>query len=672
MNAKVEQAELSRMAVLQESRARRNSTLSDAPPPVLLALTLPGGDLRIPVDKLQSPLQYTVPKPTDEYDDDLLWPQVRKKGAIDWVDFLPLPHYIELGPVADRDWDVPFEIPLTYMIEDPAPELPTEYEFRYLLYANGTNESISLPVTYAIDRTYPYKIKNPPADRTPGAPSWPADLGPNDPIDEAYLEGKTGILVKPAVSPTHHPTDIYQFYWGDAPDPDRDTPVFEGVLTAGEALIPADVFKTNEGTKRLIYRARDLPGNRGKRSNPSQRTVVILPDPNVILPPVITLANGPSGDGLIDLADTQFDIRGVEVKVTVPTPSAESDTIVVYWGGKPISPEQRVGTNTELSFFASYDLVKEVYGNTDGSVATEISYKMFRSIREIATHNATIDVDVSFIGPDPILIGLEAPELETTAGSIDEILETDYGDTGIKIKIPLFAAPPTEEGWLIDVFYDDIKIGNTIALTSGQEDTTLEIPLLWATVLAQQSGTKVLRYTLFTLTGVNPTQSRPKDIEVEEFPIEMVAPEVINLGGPLRRISCPTLNFPVVGNPGDGTARRNLTVRVPKNTYTVDGETITLKWVPYDTATPPAPISGAATTQTYLITGTYPDAGALIQIGVYDTHFKPAHLGKGRVTYSISRGGAGNNPTPDSLPAEHVVFLTDNQGKYCEETLPGN
>ena len=93
------------------------------------------------------------------------------------------------------------------------------------------------------------------------------------------------------------------------------------------------MFKKDEGQNRLIYVATDLPGNRGKRSNPSQRTVVILPDPSVILPPVVPLANGQNGDGLIDLADTQFDPKGVEIKVTVPTPNSESDTIVVYWGG---------------------------------------------------------------------------------------------------------------------------------------------------------------------------------------------------------------------------------------------------------------------------------------------------------------------------------------------------
>lgn len=670
MNARVEQGKLSRLAVLKEKSAGGSNPLSDtAPAPVIVAQTLLP-DLRIPVASLKSPLKYTIAKPVLEDDDDLLQPQYRKKGDTVWIDILPDPFYIELGPVADRDWDVPFEIPVNLLKEETTPEAPTEYELRYIMWAGGTNETTSFLTTYAIDLTPPFKVKNPPADRTPGAPSWPADLGPTAPIDEAYLDGKLGILVKPFVDPNYHPTDIYEFFFGTAPDPDRDTPVFKGVLTAGEALIPVDVFRNaEEGANRLIYKATDLPGNPGRRSNPSQRNVVFLPDPGVGLAPVVTLANGNNGDGLIDLADTQFDTRGVETKVTVPTPNAASDTIVVYWGGMAITPEQRVETNTELSFFASYDLVKQVYGNTDGTVLTNVSYKMFRSLREVADSNVNIDVDISYVGPDPINIGLDAPTLSTTKGSDDEIKETDFGDTGIQIHIKLFATPPTEEGWLIDVFYDDVKIGATIPLVAGQEGDTLDISLPWETVFKQQSGPKSLRYTLYTLTGVNPTHSKVKNITVEAFPIEMSAPEIMKLGGPLRRISCPTLNFPATGNPGDGTARRNMEVLVRKNQYTVDGETITVKWVPYDNATPPAPIPGADTTQDYPIVGEFPSGGAVIQIGAYPTHFKPAHLGRGRVTYSISRGGAGNNPTPDSLPAEHGVFLTDNQGKYCEETF---
>lgn len=673
MNAIVEQAIESRRSVLQEKSARSDDTLADPPKAVTFpAQTLPS-DLRIPVVDLLSPLKYLVPQPTLEDDEDFLQPQIRKEGDPTWIDIAP-GQFIELGPVADRDWTVPFEIAVSFLTEALTPEAPTVYEFRYIYWAGGTNDGISEIAQYAIDLTYPYKVKSTASDRTPGAPTWPADLGPTDSIDEAYLEGKSAIPVKPATSPTYEVTDIYRFFFGYAPDPDRDTPVFDDVLNAsGEALIPADVFKSaNEGANQLIYIATDLPGNRGKRSNFSQRNVVFLPDPDpaTVLPPVLPLANGENGDDLIDLADTQFDARGVQIDVTVPTPNAPGDTIVAYLGGKPVGPEQRVGAEVKLTFFASYDLVKEVYGNTDGTVIINVSYKMFRGVREIATSNVDIKFDISFIGPDPILVGLDAPRLTTTKGNSDEILEEDFGDSGIEILIDLFAAPPTEEGWFIDVFYDDVQIGLPIALTTGQEGTTLTVPLSWATVLAQQSGTKALRYKLYTPTGVNPTHSRTKDIVVEEFPIEMAAPEVLKLAGPLKRIGCTTLNFPSELDPGDGTTRRNLLVRVLKNQYTVDGETITLKWQAFTTATPPVPIPGTDATATLEIDGEYPADGGLISIGDYMEDFRPAHAANGRITYTISRGGAGGTPTPESLPAVHRLDLDNSEGQFCEEVHP--
>lgn len=666
MNAIVERAIASRRAVLLEKSTRAGDVQMDPPKAVTFPAQTLLPDLRIPFADLQSPLKYLVPQPTLEDDEDFLRPQLRKKGDATWTDIDP-DVYIELGPVDARDWTVPFEIPVSFLVEALTPETPTEYEMRYL-YVNP-NEAVSVIAEFAVDRTAPYKIKNPPADLTPGAPTWPADLPPAAPIDEAYLEGKPGILVKPAVSPTYDPTDNFKFFWGPAPDPDRDMPVFDDVLNgSGEALIPADVFKGGEeGRNLLIYKPTDLPGNPGKRSNASQRTVAFAPepDPATVLPPVVTLANGENGDDLIDLADTQFDSRGVEIKVKVPTPNSPADTIVVYWGGNPIDPEQRVGADTELTFFATYDLVKETYGNTDGIKPTDVSYKMFRGNREIATNKVGIGVDVSFIGP----IELEAPSLKTTAGSIDKILEADFGDDGIEIQIKLFATPPTKEGWFIDAFYDDEKIGDPIALTAGQEDTTLPIPLPWKTVFDHGSGTKVLRYRLYTLTGNNPTHSRTKDIPVDEFPIEMAMPEVIKLAGPLKRIACATLNFPTETDPGDGTNRRNLLVRVKKNQFTVDGETITLKYYAYDTD-PAVPIPDTDAVATFPIVGEFPEDGVLMNIGSYTEDFRPAHLKNGRLTYTISRGGAGNNPTPDSLPAAHRLDLDNSEGQFCEDVHP--
>lgn len=222
---------------------------------------------------------------------------------------------------------------------------------------------------------------------------------------------------------------------------------------------------------------------------------------------------------------------------------------------------------------------------------------------------------------------------------------------------------------MIDVFYDDIKIGESIALTSGQEGDTLDHPLPWSVVLKQESGTKVLRYTLYTPGSKNPTASKTKDIVVEPFPIEMAAPVILNLAGSRRRIGCSTLNFPTATIPNDGTERRNLHVRVLPNTYTVDGETITLKYQAYELADPSKPIEGTDAVATFPITGTFPPDGVIIGIGDYAEDFKPAHLQRARVTYSISRGGAGNNPTPDSLPAENELDLDDSQGRLCEDFI---
>ncbi|MEL1086774.1 hypothetical protein [Pseudomonas sp. OB66] len=674
MNAIVEKANLSRVAALRKKSVVENAL--DMP----VAVTFPAQtllpDLRIPIAALVSDLEYVVPKPALEDDDDSFIPQIRIKGSIPWIDIVDSGDdapYILPGPVSTRDWTVPYKIRRNLFREELSPETPTEWEFRYVYFAGGINDTESGISTFAIDLTRPYQVKNPPADRTPGAAEWPGDLLPTTPIDEAYLEGKTEIVVKPAIPANFEATDVYSFFFGPAPDPVRDTPVFEGELSASrDAGIPIQVFvDAPDGPNQLIYVSKDLAGNEGRRSNFSQRIVQHAkdPDPATVLPPIVTLANGTDGDNLIDLADTQFDSKGVEFKVKVPTPNAQTDTITGYWAGQAAGAEQRVGANTELTFYAPYDLVKQAYGDTDGVVITDVSFKMFRGLRLLAEDDVEIDVDISYIGPDPITIGLDPPTLTTTAGSADEIKEGDYGDSGINVHIKLFATPPTEEGWLIDVFYDDIKIGESIALTSGQEGDTLDHPLPWSVVLKQESGTKVLRYTLYTPGSKNPTASKTKDIVVEPFPIEMAAPVILNLAGSRRRIGCSTLNFPTATIPNDGTERRNLHVRVLPNTYTVDGETITLKYQAYELADPSKPIEGTDAVATFPITGTFPPDGVIIGIGDYAEDFKPAHLQRARVTYSISRGGAGNNPTPDSLPAENELDLDDSQGRFCEDFI---
>ncbi|WP_192561170.1 hypothetical protein [Pseudomonas gozinkensis] len=668
MNAIIEKAKLSRKAVLQSKTKRADGVLADPPPaPTFPAQTIPG-DKRIRIEHLDKDLDYMIGQPLLEDDDDAIQPQIRKKDTTTWIDILP-GQFLELGPVADRDWTQPFKIAQSFLKEDPTPEEPTEWFFRYIFYAGGTNDVASIESSFAIDRTRYNVVKTPPSDRTPGAPTWPADLGPTDPIDETYLEGKPGIIVKPFIAPNFLANDVFAWFFGPAPDPKRDTPVLEEPLSANrDALIPADVFvNASDGPNRLIYVNTDAAGNVARTSNFSQRQVSHKPnpDPATVEPPIVTLANGVGGDNLIDREDMLFDPLGVEIVVKVPTPNSAADTIVVTLHNVQVGTEQRIGTATELKFYAPPALVEQIYGNTDGIVQRTVAFKMFRGLKELATDKVDIDIDISIVGGS-----LPAPSLKTTAGSDNEILESDYGDNGIQASLAMPAIPPTEEGWLLDFIFGSETFA-TVPLTTGQEGTTISENLPWDVVDRLGGGlTHVLRCELYVPDGNNRNRSGTQDVPVESFPIQMVAPEILHLAGPARRIGCATLNFPTATNPGDGTPRRNLLVRVLPNAFTVDGEEITLKYIAYPKDDPTTPITDTDAETKYLITGTYPVDGAVIGIGVYEEDFKPAHLAMGHVWYVISRGGPGNNPTPDSVVAIRELDLDDSQGRFCEEFVP--
>lgn len=671
MSAIVEKGKLSRKAVLQSKNKRADGVLADPPPaPTFPAQTIPGGDKRIPVEFLSSDLDYLIRQPLLEDPDDAIQPQIRKKDTATWIDILP-DQFLELGPVAERDWTQPFKIPQSFLKEDLTPEEPTEWFFRYIFYAGGTNDVASLESSFAIDRTRYNVVKTPPSDRTPGAPTWPADLGPTDPIDDTYLDGKTGIIVKPYIAHNYMPNDTFHWFFSPAPDTERDTPVHKGSLstTNQDTEIPAAVFlAAEEGPNRLVYVNIDAPGNKARPSNFSQRDVVHTPepDPGTVVPPIVTLADGADGDNLIDREDMLFDPRGVEIVVKVPTPNSPADTIFVTLHNEQVGTEQRVETATELKFYAPRALVEQIYGNTDGIVQRTVAFEMFRGVKELATDSVDINVDISIVGADP----LPAPSLETTAGSDNEIKESDYGDNGIQASLAMPATPPTEEGWVLDFIFGSETFA-TVSLTTGQEGTTISRNLPWSVVEALGGGlTHVLRCELYVPTGSNRNKSAPQDIPVEAFPIQMDAPEILNLAGPARRIGCATLNFPTATNPGDGTPRRNLLVRILPNAFTVDGEEITLKYIAYPKNDPSTPIPDTDAETKYQISGTFPTDGVVIGIGDYEEDFKPAHQALGHVWYVISRGGPGNNPTPDSGVAMRELDLDDSEGRFCEEFVP--
>ncbi|MFW6749760.1 hypothetical protein ACKUG4_03615 [Pseudomonas glycinae] len=663
MNSRVEKAILSRRVLLQKSYGA-SGAFADPPAVTIPAQTLPGGDLRIPVAALAAPLVYTIPKPTEpEDEDDLIEFKIRVKGTTPWLDIEPMQI---LGPIAARQWPLQKNIPLgEWMSEKTTPETPTEYEVQYIYWYGAVNEGHSDIKTYIIDRTAPYRVKEPASNLSPKAANYPASIPPGSVIDEAVIANNpNGINLTAAAYGNYHATDELWAWFGKAPVPEIDEPVLKVTLPASrEFTIPIQAYvDAEEGNNSVIYQVRDLAGNVGKKSSPVTREIRRIADPTVFEIPVVPLA----ADDLIDLADCN---QGVTLKAEVPVPNAPTDTLAAYWGSEELGEKPVSGAvGGKLIWDVPYATIKKVYGNTDGDETTEFSYAMFRGNRRIGGNKDTTLVNIFYIGPvnpnepDPDNPDLKQPVLQFAGGSTDKVEESDYGNDAT-LSVELFAAPPTEEGWKASIYYDG-ELVRTFELKDGDEGTILPAPLPWSTIFTQGPGTKPVHWILHSDSNPNPISCTPKDIPVAAFPIQTPAPEVQNLAGPLKRIGCATLNW----GAGDGTSRRNLRVIIPKSAYTVPGEKITLSFAAYTDTTPPVLVPGTDTEAELDVPDPYPDAGAPIDIGTYATHFKPANRANGVLSYTITR--SGTTPTPDSAKAQHFILLTNSEAQFCDEVYP--
>jgi hypothetical protein len=664
MNAKTDSASLAKQFAMRSGRA----VLVD--PADIPEQNLPGGDLRIPVDKLTTPLRYLVPQPVTEYERDRLNVFLRLKGDVTKI---PLVSNQALGPVADRVWPMPFDIPVVRLVENSTPETPTEWELVYQLIANGANPGPEVITDFKIDKTKPYQTKTPPTDFSPPAMAFPADLPPNKDIDDSYLGANpTGITVTVQLAGSNaEATDICDVYWGIASEPEYATPVLTGVVVPsdGKIVMPVSIFENSkEGLNTLTFTVKDLAGNISRRSKPDQRNVRRLAAP-VPLKPIIPLADGTDGDTLIDLADCD---RGVTVEVPVPLPSAPSDTINVWWAGIELG-ELPVGANTTLVFKVDYvDVIKVAYGNTDGSVPTTVNYAMFRgSGGPIAEESTVINVDISYPGPvnpdEPSDINpdLNLPRLVSSQGVDNELDDNDY-EKDADIFIKLYAVPATEAAQSIAVFYDDVELLPHYLLRPGEEDTEIKAAVVpWAVIARKPNEDVKIKWRLSAVGNNNSVYSKEETVVVDITKIVLPPVEVQALV--YDSISCPTLNFLPATDPdypGDGTSRRNLKVVIPFSDSMQDGRDLILKWEGFEDEGATIPIADTAITKTIPMTDPIPPDGYATDIGEYFEHFKPVSDGFGKLSYTIT------DVVPESDPAIHFVFLLDNDDDYCEIANP--
>ncbi|WP_053157427.1 hypothetical protein [Pseudomonas sp. Pf153] len=626
--------------------------------------TLPN-DLRIPVAALNAELKYRINQPVTQHDRDTLTVFLRVKGDTATT---PLETRLPLGAVADRIWPKELSIPLVHLVELPTPEAPTQYELVYIMYAAGVNPTPPTVAEFHIDKTKPYQVKTPASDFSPDGVTFPADLPQTQEIDDEYISNHpNGIEITLTLAPFNaEATDKVDIYWGDVSDPAYfSTPIMSDVPVPpdGKITMTIDIFENSqEGVNTLRFIMTDLAGNVSRPSKAVQRTVRRLPPP-VSVPPVVPLADGTDGDTLINLADCN---QGVTVEIEVPQPSVYNDIIQATWQGRDLPPV-RVENNTLLVLPVDYEtIIKPAYGATDGEVDTTVSYVMLRGSGDVVAQNqTTIQVDISYPGPvnpddpDEVNPALNLPRLVSSQNVNNVLDDNDYGEPA-DIYIQLWAAPATESGQSITVWYDDVPLTPAYFLAPGEEGT--EIPAAtvpWDVIARKPNEIIKIKYQLSVVLGNNPVWSEDEDVNVDITKIDLPPPEVQGLEH--DAIACPTLNFVP---PNDGTSRRNLIVVIPFSPSLIDTRVVTLKWGGFSDENATIPIAGTEVTATHTIVGTVPAEGIEMEIGDYFVNFKPVTDGFGKLTYTVT------DVVPESDPAIHFVFLKDNNADFCEIANP--
>ncbi len=628
------------------------------------------GDGRIRVEKLNADLAFTIPKPPFEYDDPNDPNRNDKLSIFLRVENdptpIPLVTGLNLGPIVNRQWPMPFTIPRAELKELPTPELPTVYELVYILFARGTNPNPEAITQYRIDRTAPYRIKTPASNLSPPAISFPTDLPPSQKINDTYLgQHQNGIDITITLAANYDPTDVCDIYFGILSDPAYATPVMSNVAIPATGIIniPLAILQDlKEGLNTITIIFKDLAGNISLRSKPEQRTVERLAPP-VALEPVVPLADGTGGDDLIDVADC---VTGVTVEVTVPLPSTPTDSIRCYWGNTLLVPEQLVGTNTILVFPVEYPVIKTEYGVTDVDVSTIASYEMFRQgvLTPIATHSTSFKVNIHQPGgpnpgePSDVNPSFKKARLVSSQGIDNKLDDNDHGnDADIFVELP--ATPPAASGQFVTVYYDGVPLTPDYYLTPGDQGDIKMAVVPWRLIELKPNGLIPIKWTLSEVLGRNPVSSPNQDVDVKITKADLPKPVVDGLV--FDSISCPTLNFIP---PGDGTNRRNLKVVVPISPSMVSGRTVTLTWGGFTDSSADKPITGTQVSVPLVVPTPAPAAGMEFLIGDYMTHLKPVSNGYGKLTYTIS------SVVPESDSAVHFVFLEDNNGDYCEVANP--
>ncbi|MCL6703301.1 hypothetical protein [Pseudomonas sp. T1.Ur] len=349
------------------------------------------------------------------------------------------------------------------------------------------------------------------------------------------------------------------------------------------------------------------------------------------------------------------DLVDGNVLVNVPhvTNGKSTDTVVVKWGTKEVTPGTPLGSNPSggINIPVPWATLWAEYGSaTTGVVPTSLSYTLLRGVEPYVSTPAS--VPCNFSGPGPINPdpepGNDLLEVVTVVGEsgVDNELEASDEDGEIKAKIEL--VDPLADGDTYQVLWNGTPIGAPYVIDTDNDTAgdVIEIDLDWDVIRGEGPDSAMpVWYVLTNSAHANPQEPKQRTSVMIDFLVQAL-PEAIpkhtNTNG---IVTCLSLRW----NTGGTTF--GIEYLIPPSPYLKQGDTVEVVWKAYTDFSNPVHVPAADKTHTFSnITQDQADNGIVWLIEPYATHVLPtwqstAQIGKGEVSYKITGEPFQQTPT---------------------------
>ncbi|MFS2196331.1 hypothetical protein ACCD02_29810 [Pseudomonas sp. Pseusp88] len=412
----------------------------------------------------------------------------------------------------------------------------------------------------------------------------------------------------------------------------------------------------------------DKAGNRSPLSDFVRVDVALGPMPDGLQLPVVPLA---VADGEINQPDA---LVGVYVEIPSFNNFKPRDRIEVTWGTKVLDTEE-IGVSPTFPFpirVPSPVLVGQYDLQVGGAQPTNVSYRILRGSVGSAEQAITIDVDLSYVGPDnpdwpdPTNPSLPTPEVYgKNSNTLNVLTRADAGQVA-ELKFDLYG--PLEEDEVIDFYWGSQLVTEARYIVTDTDNPgdpiTREIP--WDRIRDEGNNPALpVYYSIHAPGSENEQHCVPISVDVDVITVVPDAPDFQGRNPTTNWLTCVSLyadpDNPAPGEPG-------IRVTVPDlSMHLKAGDTVKVTWTPLSGRTGETPIVPAIKSDDIILDATTVKGFTwLVQpyvdhiLPTYDPEGPGGSNGRGRIQYEFFNG----TETLQSGITEEVVAVY-NAGGSC-------